>query len=176
MENIKENPANVVGEQPARQRIPMSVPVPRLAVPEIPGFKLRWFYGDPGRIQRAMQGGYEFVNRDEVALNNRDLLGSDSAMSGNTDMGTRVSIISGGDVGADGQVARMYLMKIPLKFWLEDQKAKLGPGSRLDLIRKALMRGKLSQGTHLKPEDAEQVYLDEKRTKLFNATSRIEET
>lgn len=158
----------VVSNSPAqtaqRKRIPMSGPQLALSVPDIPGYRLYWFRGDPGRIQRAEQGGYEFVRPEEVALNNRTL-GSDPAKAGNTDMGSRVSAVAGAEVGLDQQPVRLYLMKIKEEYWREDQAAQLGPGSRLNDVRKALAGGLLgAEGQAL--EDRKQVYVDPKRTKI----------
>lgn len=115
-----QNPAERPGGSRERKRIPMSVPVQRLAVPEIPGWHLHWFLNTRDRIQRALQAGYVFVSWDEVELNNLDI-GGDSAASGNTDMGSNVSIVSGGEVGTDGQVSRLVLMKLRQEHWNEDQ-------------------------------------------------------
>lgn len=121
--DIKQNPANRVGATKAeRKRIPMSVPVQKLEVPEIPGYHCHWFNsGTAGRIERAQAGGYEFVNADEMSLNNVSL-GGDSAVSGNTDLGSQVSVIAGKQFDQVGQPARMILMKIKMEYYLEDQK------------------------------------------------------
>ena len=103
-----------------RKRIPMSVPVLRLEMPEIPGYHQHWFRGTPERIARAQNAGYEFVDARDVKLNNISL-GGDSAISGNTDMGSRVSVVSGQEIGRDGQPTRLVLMKIKLELYKEDQ-------------------------------------------------------
>ena len=104
----------------ARTRIPMSVPQQRLVVPEISGFHLHWMRGTAERIQQALNAGYEFVNDDEV-----DTVGlgvaNDAGQSGNSDLGTRVSLLAGGESGPDGQPIRLYLMKIKNEWWAEDQ-------------------------------------------------------
>jgi len=139
----QQNPAQAPGKTlPERQRIPMTVPVSRLEVAEIPGFHLHWFRGDPARIARAQQAGYEFVSHEEVDLNNLDL-GGTSAASGNTDMGSRVSVISGEDLGSDGQPGRLYLMKIRNEYWEEGQKVL---EDRNDEIAAALRGGKVGAG------------------------------
>lgn len=111
------NPANdiKVSEIPEGY-IPMSAPVQRLQVPEVPGFKLHWFRGEPGRIARAQRAGYRFVENEEVRVNNFDL-GGDKSVSGNTDLGTRVSI----EAGEEGD-GRLYLMKIPQELYDYGQK------------------------------------------------------
>lgn len=104
-----------------RKRIPMSVPVSKLAVPDIPGYHLHWFRGDEVRIQRALDAGYEFVEDTEVKPNSVGL-GQDSAASGNTDMGSRVSVVAGKEIGDDRQALRLILMKIKQEWWEADQK------------------------------------------------------
>jgi len=116
----QSNPANAPAKQKSeRARIPMSLPQLKLSVPELPGYHLHWMLGKADRLARAEKGGYTFVGQDEVDVNTVGLAdGSDT--SGHTDLGSRVSHISGTDE-AGGQPVRLYLMKIPLEFWLEDQ-------------------------------------------------------
>lgn len=148
-----------------RTRIPFNTIVSRLSVPEIPGYHLHWFNGTPQRIQRARAGGYEFVRDDEVLVNN-NVLGSDPAEDGNTDMGTLVSQPAGGDaIDANGQAVRLHLMKIKEELWQADQKALTAPGSRLDGVRNALVGGQIGQENQ-PGTDRSQVYLDPKRTKI----------
>ncbi len=137
----KANPANVAKDASAteRKRIPMSVPVQKLECPDIPGFHLHWFNGTAARLQRALDGGYEFVDSREIQLNNVSL-GGDSAASGNTDMGTRVSVVAGKQLAPDGQPLRMVLMKIRLEYYNEDQKLI---EQRNDQVASSLMGGLL---------------------------------
>ncbi len=166
MAQRQANPADESNEPTVqeRRRVPFSVPTPRLAVPEIPGYHLHWFIGTPGRIDRALQAGYEFVEQTEVRVNNH-LLGSETAEQGSTDMGTRVSIAAGGEIELGGQAARLYLMKIKEEWWQEDQKAAIGPGSRLEGVRQALLSGMLGREGQ-RNEDNAQVYVDTKRTAI----------
>lgn len=121
MSQENKNPANKVATAvDEKTRIPMSLPMQRLAAPEIPGYHCHWFNGNAVRIQQALRAGYEFVDPSEVNLNNFGLA-DDASASGNTDMGTRVSISSGSD--EQGNENRMYLMKIKEEWWLADQKA-----------------------------------------------------
>jgi len=101
--------------------IPMSAPIQRLQVPEKVGFVRYWFRGDPGRIARAQQAGYRFVLPEEVSVNNFDVAGN-SKTSGSTDLGSRVSVISGDEAGFDGQPNRLYLMEIPKELYEHGQK------------------------------------------------------
>ena len=121
MSQTPVNPANVPQKAKVeRDRIPMSLPQQKLAVPEIPGYHLHWMRGTPSRIGQALRAGYEFVNEGEV-----DVIGHGVAdiKSGNTDMGTRVSVSAGQHVGEDGNEERLYLMKIKQEWWESDQKA-----------------------------------------------------
>lgn len=104
-----------------RKRIPMSVPVQKLEAPDIPGYHLHWFTGDSARLERASSGGYEFVDERECGINNISL-GGTSTRTGNTDMGSRVSVVSGQELGKDGQPQRLVLMKIKQEWYDEDQK------------------------------------------------------
>lgn len=102
-----------------RTRIPMSLPVQKLAVPDIPGYHSHWMRGDAQRINQALRAGYTFVTPDEVQMNDFGLAnGPDD--SGNHDMGSRVSHIAG--TAADGKAETLYLMKLPLSLWEADQK------------------------------------------------------
>lgn len=90
-----------------RNRIPMSVPQPRLAIPAMPGFFLYWHLGK--NVPRALQAGYEFVNQEEVALSHMGI----SSERESADMGTRLSTPAGADhFDAEGQPERLYLMKL----------------------------------------------------------------
>jgi hypothetical protein len=106
-----QNPANASGQAAVeRKRIPMNVPIQKLEVPEIPGYRMYWFRSEPSRLLRAEQAGYEYVGRGEIELNSTGL--ADSAADGNTDMGTLVTISAGDMIGEDKQPLRLILMKI----------------------------------------------------------------
>jgi hypothetical protein len=113
------NPAaNQAAQQRSRPpRIPMSEIRQRLQVAEIPGWRLYWFKDE--NIPAAMDAYYEFVKRDEISMNSLGIAQS-SMESGNTDLGTNVSIIAGQN-GA-GQPVRLNLMKLKMEYYQEDQK------------------------------------------------------
>jgi hypothetical protein len=144
-----------------RKRIPMSVPVQRLEVPDLPGYHLHWFNGTGERLQRAIDGGYEFVDEREVKINNVSL-GGDSASSGSTDMGSRVSVVSGQEVGKDGQPTRMILMKLKQEWWDEDQKLVEARNSK---VRDSLLGGMIGAEND-RPGDAQHRYVDKSRTAI----------
>lgn len=144
-----------------RRRIPMSVPVQKLETTPIPGYHLHWFNNDPARLQRALDGGYEFVDDREQRLNNTSL-GGDSSISGNTDMGSRVSIASGQELGKDGQPSRLVLMKLKQEWWDEDKEALEAKNAK---IRESLLGG-LVGAEHESGRDAQHRYVDKTRTQI----------
>jgi len=163
----KGNPS-ISPEKPleARKRIPMSLPVQKLEVPEIPGFHLHWMRGTAARLQQAERAGYVFVRPEEVALNNVSL-GGDATKTGNSDMGTRVSVVAG-DTDDSGNAVRLYLMKQPVEYYLEDRKILQ---DRNDSIADALTAsyrqgtvGGAAQGET--QEDLGNRYVDTRRTKM----------
>ena len=80
---------------------------------DIPGYKLHIFNDEPGRIQSALDGGWEFVKPDEVGGV------KDSVTSGNTDLGDKVRYLVGSSEKGDGLYA--YLLKIKQEWYDEDQ-------------------------------------------------------
>lgn len=159
----ESNPANIESKTAAeRKRIPMNIPVQKLQVDEIPGYVLYWFRNDPGRVQRALRAGYEFVEENEIQVNYTGL-GSDSASSGNTDMGSRVSVVSGDDISSDGQPARLVLMKIKKELHEEDLAAQARINDRVA----ASLRGDFETGKIGAENDPEPGlrYVDKTRSK-----------
>ena len=120
---INDNPANEKTKTSHTSgRIPMSVPRQKLSTPEIQGYYLHWMLGSAGRLAQAQQAGYTFVENSELDVANFDPAG-DVDDTGNTDLGTRISVVAGSGGAEDGSAARLYLMKLPLELWEEDQKA-----------------------------------------------------
>ena len=157
----KLNPASPPKADSERKRIPMSVPVQRLEAPEIPGYHLHWFTGTSERLQRAIDGGYEFVDERETKINNVSI-GGESTRSGNTDMGSRVSVVSGQEVGKDGQPTRLILMKIKQEWWEEDQKLVENRNEKVA----AALRGGLLGAEKDAAGDTGLRYVDKARTKI----------
>lgn len=110
--DTNNTPANAVDTRvvPA-DRVPMDLPQQKLAAPDIPGYFLYWHLGK--NVRQALRAGYTHVSDDEIELNQGGVANA-ATVSGNTDMGSRVSIASGGTVGPDNPEAeRLYLMKLP---------------------------------------------------------------
>jgi len=121
------NPANNLAERQEnttarRRRIPMTMATRKLEVPEIPGFYLHWVNGEPDRVARAINAGYDFVQKDELPGYSLEL-GDKTGIGGDADMGDRISQIAGG-TATDGQALRLYLMKLPMEFREEDLKSR----------------------------------------------------
>ena len=116
------NPANEQSTKIAEKtRIPMSVPNQKLAVPDLPGYHCHWMLGTASRLAQAKRAGYTFVEDDEIDVMNFDIAG-DPESSGNTDMGSKVSMVAGSDSAPGGDAVRLYLMKLPLELWELDQR------------------------------------------------------
>jgi len=113
----------VVGKDKV-ERIPFGAHRSKLEIKdEIKGYHLHWFNDIDGRLQRAEDGGYQFVNRDEVPR-----LGQGALHQDNTDINSRVSkVVSRGD-----PVIRAYLMKIKQSYYDQDQKAKEAKNLEID--------------------------------------------
>jgi len=163
----RQNPSVAPGKPTgASARIPLSVPQRKLEVPEIPGYYLRWFRGTPARLAQAQRAGFTFVAQEEVQLNSV-VVGGD-ASHGNTDLGSRVSVVEGSEVDTAGQAVRLYLMKQKMEHYIED--AKLIQ-ERNDGVAEALAGqyasgaiGGRAQGES--NEDVQHRYVDRSRTKI----------
>jgi hypothetical protein len=148
----------------ARKRIPMSVPIRKLEVPEIPGYHMHWFLEK--NVPRALQAAYEFVDFNEVPTSQTGL-GNDVRSSGSADLGDRIRVLSG--VGENSHPEYLVLMKLPEEFWLEDRK-KIDElnASRLSVI----FRGeKILDSDELKVSSDDQA-LRYVKTALFNRPTR----
>jgi hypothetical protein len=161
------NPANSTVEPKGnrRARVPMSVPMRKLEVPEISGYHLHWI--KESNVSRAIQAYYEFVEFDEVPVNQRNV-GTDTEISGNTDLGSHVSIAAG--MGADGRPERLILMKLQEQYWLEDRAAIDGRNAS---VMGAIFRGEKIIGSERdKPDDEGTRYVDPERTRALFSRRR----
>jgi hypothetical protein len=151
-------------EAPSLGRIPLSVPQLKLETPEIPGFHCHWMLGTDARITQAKRAGYVFVEPEEIAMNYRGVA-DDPTLGGNTDMGSQVSVVAGGDTDSKGQAVRLVLMKLRQEWWDEDQQAR---DKSSDALIDALRTGRISAAeAGERQSDREQRYVDPKRTQMF---------
>jgi hypothetical protein len=146
---------------------PMTLPKGRLSAPDRPGWHRHWFRGSPDRLEQARRAYYQFVKPEDVRLNNFDL-GGDATQSGNTDLGTRVSVVAGDDLDNSGQPSRLYLMECRQELFAESQKLL---ADRNEQIATALRGGQMGAGSTETGEtqyDVQQRYVKGKVPDLFN--------
>jgi len=95
----------------------------------IDGYHLHGFNDENGRIQDALDGGYEFVSPEEVGGV------KENVVSRNTDLGDKVRFLVGRQ--ADGGPLYCYIMKIKQEWYEEDQAALQAKNNLIDdAIRK----------------------------------------
>lgn len=112
------NPSNAPAKRVSEaDRIPLSVPQMRLAVPERGGWHRHWFVSK--NVQRALRAGYTFVDAQDVEVYNPDIAG-DVNTSGSTDLGSRVSMLAGGFIEGTTEAERLYLMELPSELRTKD--------------------------------------------------------
>lgn len=80
---------------------------------QIPGYHLYFFNDEPGRIQAALDAGWEFVSPEEVGYK------SSNVTNRNVDLGSRVSVLGGKN--DQGIAIQQVLLKIKQEWWEEDQ-------------------------------------------------------
>lgn len=100
----------------------------------IEGYHLHIFNDTPGRIQHALDGGYEFVHPEEIGSV------KENVTSRNTDVGDKVRFLVNPNA-ADGEQYG-YLMKIKQEWYEEDQ---LVLQDKNNLIDDAIRGGKGSK-------------------------------
>jgi hypothetical protein len=124
------NPSEGPPSEGRPPRVSMTDVQQRLKVPDMPGYRLYWFKDD--NVPKALAAYYEPVKDYEINVPHNSI-GSDEFVSGNTDLGTNVSIIAGSN--AAGQPVRLNLMKLPLQYYREDQKkVELRNGNIMEAI------------------------------------------
>ena len=107
----------------------------------IPGYHLHVFTDDGGRIQEAMDSGYEFVTPSEVGGV------SENVVSRNGDLGERIRYLV--NPRAEGTKQYGYLMKIRQEWYEEDQAELQAKNNRIDAaIRKGKVTGE-NQGFYV---------------------------
>ena len=102
----------------------------QLSKADMDGFKARgmvtrWFNGKTGRIERALGGGYNYVNPKHATSLGEGALHADGK---DAESNARVSIV----VNRSDPVTRGYLMEISEKFYKEDQAAKESVNALVD--------------------------------------------
>jgi len=123
-------------EQDGRnRRVPLGTPRTKLTFTgKEPGYVYRVVNDDPGRLQAAVNGGYEFV------VDEKSVLGED--VENTREMGAKVTRNVGG-LNQQGQPRKGYLMKIRQDWYDEDQQAKQ---DAIDEKEKATKQGNPDDG------------------------------
>ena len=103
---------------------------------QIEGYHLHVFTDTGGRIQMALDSGYEFVRPDEVGGV------SENVVSRNGDLGERIRYLV--NPRAEGTEQYGYLMKIRQE-WYEEDQAELQ--AKNNLIDAAIRKGKTTPNT-----------------------------
>jgi len=95
-------------------RVPVAADRAPLAVKglDYSKYKYRWVMDKDDRIPTFLEGGYEFVNKNDASL-------AEPAINDGSGIDNRRSKAAGGESDK-----RLYLMRIPKEFWEEDQKLK----------------------------------------------------
>lgn len=113
-------------------RVPVGGPRLRLQLSDedMKGFKQRkmkpyWFNDDPGRIERALGGGYNYVNPEHAPSLGQGALHQDGK---DPESNARVSVV----VNRSDPVTRAFLMEISEKFYKQDQAAKEEVNAHVD--------------------------------------------
>jgi len=97
------------------------------------GFVARWVNDQDGRIERAIAGAWDFVNPDEALS-----VGGGEIHQENSDLHGKVSkVVSMGT----GPSIRAFLMKLPVKYYNEDQRAKEEQNALIDEALQAAEHG-----------------------------------
>jgi len=94
----------------------------QLSDEDMKGFKarkkvVRWFNAEPGRIEKALGGGYTYVKPEHATSLGQGALHADGK---DPESNARVSLV----VSRGDPVIRAYLMEISEKYHKEDQVAK----------------------------------------------------
>jgi hypothetical protein len=117
-------------EKGKRVRVPMGARRSRLQLSDKEakalkdaGYVTRWVNDQDGRVERALSGGYVFVDPSEALS-----IGQSEITQGNSDLGDKVSkIVSRGE-----PIIRAYFMKIKQEYYDEDQATKEKVNARVD--------------------------------------------
>lgn len=128
-------PREVAREDSGRQvRVPLGVSRSKLSVPARPGYIRRWVNDLEGRLQHALQGGYQYVEDQSLQIGSQDI---DNV---NRDLGVRVSRVVDRTTGQ-----KAYLMEIKQEFYDEDQREK---AAKIAVTQDQIRRGRIETDAH----------------------------
>jgi len=123
-----------------RKRVPLGVPVSKLATSQRSGYHRHWINDNGARVQQAEQAGYEFVVSEVL---------SGTAQKG---LGTKVSQIVG--TKEDGSPLTAFLMEIKQEWYDEDQSAMQAEVDKVDMsIRTGNVNGTVGEDGRYVPKE-----------------------
>lgn len=141
-ETAEQLPETVVESKPVprfaekKKRVPVGLRDPMSVTEQLdPNFNYRFVRNSPGRVQKFEEGGYELVTGDARI--------GDPNIAKASNMGSAFSIASGDND------QRVYLMRIPKAYYIEDQAAK---AAKVDEIEQQLKQRPKDQGLEGKIE------------------------
>ena len=113
-----------------RKRVPVDIPHNPLEYPERDGYHRHIFNDKPGRLERALRGGYQFVTKDMIP----GFMEPEKLLSHREEVDNRVSWVVGQeDIGA---AIRGYLMELPEADYQADQNIR--EGKTLTVLKETL--------------------------------------
>ena len=125
--------------QDRRKRVPLGAQrIKGIVNNQDPKFHYHWINDVPGRLDMALNGGYNFVAKDGVEVGDTG--------DKNTNLGSMVSQYAGRN---ESGAFNRYLMRIKKEWYDEDQANKAG---QIDNVDKAIRAGKFKRGAN--PETA----------------------
>jgi hypothetical protein len=123
-------------KQARRKRIPLGAQrIKGLVSNQDPAYHYHWINDAPGRLGRAVDGGYEHVKKEGVKVG--------TTGDKNTNLGSMVSQYAGRD--ESGQSYDRYLMRIRKEFYEEDQAEKQALNDNVD---RSIRAGKFKLGAN----------------------------
>lgn len=141
-ETVNQNRAPRRGRPSVREsggrsrRIPLGVAELKLEVPEAandPDHVYRWINDKPGRLQRAIAGGWEYVEDHAMQIGT-------GSTTRNSEQDSRISQIVGKN--ENGFPLYAYLMRIKREWYDEDQSVKQ---AAIDEVQKTIERGQFER-------------------------------
>jgi hypothetical protein len=127
---------HITPKKDRKKRVPLGAQrIKGVVANQDPNYHYHWISDVPGRIGRALEGGYELVPKESVDVGSHN--------NTNTNLGSMVSQYAGRD--ESGQAYNRYLMRIR-KEWYDDDQCK--KQSDVDNVDRAIRAGKFKRGAN----------------------------
>lgn len=119
-----------------KKRVPLGMTRLKLQFPNRRGFVRRIINEIPGRLEAALEGGWQYVTTGTLDIESTDGKEPLEAVNVREGVDSRVSRVVGRNV--DGSALRGYLMEIPEETYNADQEAKQ---STVDFMESGIKQG-----------------------------------